>query len=223
MYATWPLVFSALVSGFIGGFLLPDRPQSQPVAAVTVSTGPELKSDAAASSQPAGRVVSKKYHALAASEDRPSATSTNDAQQSPCAIDSWPYHAPGCLDRAAAVESEYSVIDVKRVDPAQSLEAEGNIARERAAKAQQKEVSDRSERAEEADDRQRADDAPKEPAKAKPRPQARPERRALPAGRGSADNRRGREDPNVVIRGPDGRLYLAPRYRHVPPPGYYIR
>jgi hypothetical protein len=229
MYATWPIVVSALAAGLIGGFLIPDRPQSRPAVAAKAPAVPEHgKSDAVTSPRRANGSAPRVNHALADTEGGPSATSTRhaiDPQRSPCAIDSWPYRAPGCLDRTAAIEPEYSIVDVKRVDPAQSLVAEGT-AGERAAKSRQKVVSAPSARSEEAGDTKREDDAPNEAngaAKTESRPQARPERRARPAGRGSAENHYGREDPRVVIRGPDGRLYLAPRYRHVPPPGYYIR
>jgi hypothetical protein len=229
MYATWPIVVSALVAGLVGGFLIPDRPQSQPAAVAKVSPVPEL-GESDTSSRLANGPAPENNHTLVAPKDQASATSTRDAidpQPSPCAIDSWPYRAPGCLDRTAAVEPKYSVIDVKRVDPAQSLVAEGDSADDSAAKSRQKVVSAPSGRAEEADDTKR--DSSNEAtgttgaAKAKSRPQERPERLARPAGRGSAEIRYGRDDPRVVIRGPDGRLYLAPRYRHVPPPGYYIR
>lgn len=229
MYATWPIVVSALVAGLVGGFLIPDRPQSRSAVAAKAPVVPEGgQSDAVASPRPAN-TAPEETHALAATEDRPSAASEPDAvdpQRSPCAIDSWPYRAPGCLDRTAAVEPGYSLVDVKRVDPAQSLVADRNTARDRSAESRQKVVSAPSASSEKTEDTKRADDSSNEAtgaAKAESRPKARPERRARPAGRGSADNRFGREDPPVVIRGSDGRLYLAPRYRHVPPPGYYIR
>jgi hypothetical protein len=223
MHATWPIVFSALVAGAVGGFLIPDRPQSGPAA---VAKAPAISergsSDAKASTLRANVPAPKRNRALAA-PDEPSAAGTRDmanTERPLCAIDSWPYRAPGCLDRKAAIEPGYTVVNAKRVDPAQSLMAEGNRAAESTAKSKLKFVYAPSARSEEDDNMEQAGG---KAAKAKSRSQVRRERRARPAGRNSAENHYGREVPRVVIRGPDGRLYLAPGYRHLPPTGYYIR
>ena len=127
MYATWALVVSALIAGLVGGFLIPDRPQSRPAAVVNASAILEPVNEAVTSSRSVNRRTTGKNYSLAAHADRPSATrkhSSINAKTPSCAIDSWPYRAPGCLDRAAALEPGYSVVEVKRVDPVRSLAAE---------------------------------------------------------------------------------------------------
>jgi hypothetical protein len=226
MYATWPMVFAALAAGVIGGFVIPDRPQSRPN---------EVASKAADVPQviPALRTSDQKP-VMAPQVKTPAqpAPVAKESAEGSCARESWPYRAPGCLDRTAALEPGPVVVKAKRTDPAISLR---DVSPDKAPAAddgtpapQHKIVSAPSKSIEEKAERRKpnsrnastndvedSETAPANNRKHKRRSAGRPNFRLVEG--------EWREEPRVYVRGRDGRLYLAPEYRRVPPSVYYIR
>src|SRR5688572_18508156 len=98
MYATWPMVFAALAAGAVGGFVIPDRPQSRPEAVSKASDIPQVIPALRASVQKPVEVKETK-----AIPEQP-APAAKDAATESCATPSWPYRTAGCLDRTAALE-----------------------------------------------------------------------------------------------------------------------
>jgi hypothetical protein len=218
------MVFAALSAGAIGGFLVPDRPQSRPA---------EIASKAAGVPQviPALRTSDQKStpEAKAPAQSVPAA---KQVEAGSCATSSWPYRAPGCLDRSASLESAPVLVTAKRVDPAISLrdvnpEKPSTVA-ENTPAPQQKVVSAPAKQRDDNADRRRpntknadsedtgeVETAPANNKKYNRRPARRPNFRVVDG--------EWREEPRVYFRGRDGRLYLAPEYRRAPPSVYYIR
>lgn len=225
MYPTWPMVVSALVAGLIGGFIIPDRPRSMPSAVETQSASTEQanksrgETTATVPSAQSSEPVRSQDKATSARQDQESAQDRNS-----CAIETWPYRSPNCLDRTAAVEPTHTVVNAKRVDPSVNLMKGEGKSTEDAAKSTQKVVSAPPAR-DEAANAKNSSPANRAPGEKKLEPADEPAPLRRPARRASdlSPKREWREAPRTYIRGPDGRLYLAPEYRPDPPRYYYIR
>ena len=226
MYPTWPMVAAALVAGLIGGFIIPDRPRSMPSAVETQSASTEqaekksrAETTATVSSAQSSEPVRSHDSTVSAGQTHASTQDRNS-----CAIETWPYRTPNCLDRTATVEPTHTVVNARRVDPSVSLMKGEEKSTEAAAKSRQKVVSAPPAR-DEAANAKNASPANPAPSEKKFEPTAEPAPVRRPARRASdlSLNPEWRGAPRTYIRGPDGRLYLAPEYRPDPPRYYYIR
>lgn len=253
MHPTWPMVFGALLAGALGGFIVPDKPRSQPTPAVSENTSSKpapLKAkreiEAAQTEDESIRSVPlTKTATTTTSQDTAPATSQDTAPapaQKPleaeapagCAIKTWPYRIAGCFDRSAPATTA-STVNVKRVDPAATMSAEAPPKSEAPAPKQ-----------EAAAPKQKVVTAPPPPQ----RQENRPETAAAPApepARAEAIRPAAASEPQqrevrrpqrqisrevefddgiptrIYRRGPDGRLYLAPEYRPAERQIYYVR
>lgn len=226
MYSTWPMVAAALVAGLIGGFIIPDRPRSMPSAVETQSASTE-QADKKSRAEITATVSSAQSSEPVRSHDSTvpaGQTHASTQDRNSCAIETWPYRTPNCLDRTATVEPTHTVVNATRVDPSVNLMKGEGKSTDDAAKSKQKVVSAPPARDEAANAKKAspANPAPSEK-KFEPTAESAPVRR--PARRASdlSPNPEWRGAPRTYIRGPDGRLYLAPEYRPDPTRYYYIR
>jgi len=110
MFATWPMVFGALVAGLIAGFLIPEmkpKPASSSVTVKTSAKAPEI-----------AKTVETKAAAADTTKDA-SAAATED-----CERQTWPYLTPSCLDRSAQAAVPDVVVKTKRSEPNPKVESE---------------------------------------------------------------------------------------------------
>jgi hypothetical protein len=225
MYATWPMVFAALAAGAVGGFMIPDRPQSRPEAVAKASDIPQVIPALRASVQKPVEVTETK-----APPAPPPLAAKEVAVTESCGTQSWPYRTPGCLDRTAALEPAPVVVNARRVDPAISLRDMNPDKQPTAVEsppAPKQKVVSAPARQNEDMDRPRANGrrvnanaaegemAPARDRRLKRRPADRPNFRLVEG--------EWREEQRVYFRDRDGRLYLAPEYRPAPRASYYIR
>jgi hypothetical protein len=143
MYATWPMVFGALVAGTLAGVMIPERPASSPSAVTEWAhgksgTGNKTNTAKPPESKPASPVTETAGSpALKAAEVKPAvapaaatqnsaartATQTDAASSASCETEKWPYRTSNCLDRTAAVLPAKSLAKTKRVDPTISMKS----------------------------------------------------------------------------------------------------
>lgn len=175
----------------------------------------------------------------AATEAPKQSTSTT----SPCTTENSRSGTPGCLDRSATVADPAVVVDTKRIDPVAGVRetaepiVRGDAASPAASTSRQKVVSAPAQPAENAKPEPmpaaekpksaevqqasaNAEDDDPELTAERERPAARPERRR--PGR-TRTNLNDGIPTRVYLRGPDGRLYLAPEYRFRGPATVYRR
>lgn len=223
MYATWPMVLAALAAGAVGGFMIPDRPQSRPESVSKASDIPQVIPALRASVQKPVEVSETK--APPAQPTTPAAPAAES-----CSTQSWPYRTPGCLDRTAAVEPAPVVVNARRVDPAVSLRdmnPDKQLPAAESAPAPKQKVVAAPARQNEDMDRPRANgrrmNANAAEGEIGPAKDRRLKRRANDRPNFRLVEGEWREEQRVYFRARDGRLYLAPEYRPAPPATYYIR
>jgi hypothetical protein len=220
------MVAAALVAGLIGGFIIPDRPRSMP-SAVETQVASTDKADKKSRAETTATVPSAQSSKPVRSHDNADSAGQSQAptrDRNSCAIETWPYRTPNCLDRTATVEPTHTVVNARRIDPSVNLVKGEEKSTEATAKSRQKIVSAPPARDEAANAKNAtpANHAPSEKSlepTAEPAPVRRPARRASDLSL----NPEWRGAPRTYIRGPDGRLYLAPEYRPAPTRYYYIR
>ncbi|HEX5777382.1 MAG TPA: hypothetical protein VFY21_00945 [Xanthobacteraceae bacterium] len=210
----------------------------KPAADKTASTPTTAKAENASDARkiPLTEATSK------SAEPNAQAESNRQTDANSCAKETWPYRSPNCLDRTAKVAPADTVVPARPVDPAVSLrddqktetasKPEINTAKPETAKSQQKVVStppareERSERP--APQPEQASTRPAD----EPRAQAANERQERSTNKPRRSTRRVNRDPvdlddgiptRIYLRGPDGRLYLAPEYRPSGRTVYYMR
>ncbi len=160
-----------------------------------------------------------------------------------CEKETWPYRSPTCLDRSAKVAPADTVVSARRVDPAVSMKdkdknnwktttatepgakpaapapktAETPAPKPEPAKSEPKVASTPAHR-EEAAERPATQPEQASTRADEPRAQAVNERREKPRRSARRVNRNAPDfddgiPTRIYLRGPDGRLYLAPEYR----------
>jgi hypothetical protein len=151
MYATWPMVFGALVAGGLAGAMIPERPASSPSAVTEWAHGKSAASQKA-NGKPAEQTASKPAETTAktsAADGKPRAVAETSVTPAPktsetkgvqavpvnaaaqpdpaprasCETEKWPYRSSTCLDRTASVLPAQTVVKTKRVDPAISMKS----------------------------------------------------------------------------------------------------
>lgn len=183
----------------------------------------------------------------AVEEPKPAASMNNNnrADANSCAKEAWPYRSPNCLDRTATV-APAATVETRRVEPTSGLTDKG-AATAAAAKPEPTKAEPVKPEATKPEPKvvaappareQRTEPAPPAEQAAvrsneEPRAEAADER---PAAKSAKQTRRATRRSNrntvdfndgiptrVYLRGPDGRLYLAPEYQPSGRPIYFVR
>ena len=123
MFASWPMVFGALVAGLVAGFLIPEakqptRPPSSTVAAKTsdpAKTSEQPKAVEQAKASETAKAPEPKVAAPAT--NNASAPATQSAANDDCERQTWPYLTPNCLDRSAQTATPDVVVQTKATEP----------------------------------------------------------------------------------------------------------
>lgn len=243
MHATWPMVFGALLAGAVGGFIVPDKPLSRATPAVSESTGSKptpLKAkrdrDAVQADDESIRLVpltkaANTENVVPASKPENEAPAPAPKQieaETPggCAIKTWPYRIAGCFDRTAPPTAA-STVNAKRVEPTAALSAQAPAKSEPAPQKQKIVAAPPPQKSE---NRPEAAAPPAEPVPARAeavRPvQSAPRQREARRPQRQLSRELDLDDgvpTRIYLRGPDGRLYLAPEHRPSGQYRYYVR
>jgi hypothetical protein len=230
MYPTWPMVFAALVVGALAGFMQPDRPASRPASAPATPVQakaaiPENEKSDGIRSVPLTKVTGSEDNGTSSAKAR---SNSEPVATAGCASKTWPYRVADCLDRTARVAPASTVVKAKRVDPAAMLADAApakadTTPKHESAPTRQKVVAAPApaEKAERPAEAAPAAEAPRAAAQSEPTARVTPRR---PPQRLSRDLDFNDGIPTrVYLRGPDGRLYLAPEFRPEGRNRYYAR
>ena len=238
MFASWPMVFGALTAGVIAGFLIPENGPGAPtgsVAAVSDKSpaAPKTKAETATpvSVTPVSVKTSGREAPVKTSEPDPVKTSERDEA---CEKQTWPYLTPSCLDRSAQNPPPAVVVKTRIAEPPtedssdEKLEAKPAksptvaatpaAAADDAAQAQKTTPAAAPEKSAQPAKRQAAQEPEASDEPEQPRAKARTARRPAEPRRNRAERRyagpAGEDDRRQVYIQRNGRLYLAPQYRH---------
>ena len=223
MNASWSMVFGALLAGIVGGFMIPVRPEIRDVPALTASktTEPVKKTaadkgngevrkipltEAAAKGAPPDTVVAARRVDPTVSLQDKDTQKTMTAAAGPA---SKAAEAPAPKPEPAKSEQKVVTSPAPREEQAERSAPQPEQASTRRA-PQPEQVSTR------AASEPRAQSNGREEATANP-----PPRRA--ARRVNRDRFDDGIPTRIYLRGPDGRLYLAPEYRPSGRTVYFVR
>jgi hypothetical protein len=127
MFASWPMVFGALIAGVLVGILVPSpKPpaatssQATSVQKISDQTEAKAKRDlAATASRESGAANETTAVGSIAAPTTDVKTAKRDA--TPCSQQTWPYYTPSCIDRSAPAPASVQVTSTRPADPAIAL------------------------------------------------------------------------------------------------------
>jgi len=118
MFASWPMVFGALVAGLIAGFLIPEATQKQKSASSSVVAAKTAEATKVA--EPKRALPTPKTDSATAPAPTTNASATapqKSTENEDCERQTWPYLTPNCLDRSAQAAKPDVVVKTKMAEP----------------------------------------------------------------------------------------------------------
>jgi hypothetical protein len=127
MFASWPMVFGALIAGVLVGILVPSP--KPPAATSSQATSVQKTSDQTEAKAKRDLAATASKESGAANETTAVgsvATPTTDVKAAkrdatPCGQQTWPYYTPSCIDRSAPAPSSIQVTNTRPADPSIAL------------------------------------------------------------------------------------------------------